>query len=177
MKPLAALFIATVFAMACQAAGEGPITEVRVKEVGPRAYYSLKKEVKLAEMHEFAVEAITELIKKATEQKLGQGGPIMFTYHNFTGDPEQKFTTEIGLPVFKKDVEKSAGPYIRETTKFKCASAIFQGPLSKLGEAWAAFVTAAMQKGVPTGESRELYLYFENADSPNNIIELQMGLN
>ena len=52
----------------------------------------------------------------------------------------------------------------------------FQGPLSRMGEAWGAFVPAAMAKGEPTGESRELYLYFESKDSPNNIVELQMGL-
>jgi hypothetical protein len=33
-----------------------------------------------------------------------------------------------------------------------------------------------MTKGEPTGESREVYLYWEGFDSPNNIVELQLGL-
>jgi effector-binding domain-containing protein len=135
-----------------------------------------KKELKLAEMPDFAVASITELFQKATELKLGQGGPVMFTYYNFMGDPDQKFTAEIALPIHKKEVEQSGGPYLRETTKFKCASAIYQGPLNKIGDAWGAFVSGAMQKGEPTGESRELFLYYESAESPNNIVELQMGL-
>ena len=39
-----------------------------------------------------------QLIEKATELKVMHCGPIMFTYHNFQGDPEQVFTAEIGLP-------------------------------------------------------------------------------
>ena len=46
----------------------------------------------------------------------------------------------------------------------------------EIGDAWGAFVSASMQKGEPTGESRELFLYYESAESPNNIVELQMGL-
>ena len=62
---------------------------------------------------------------------------------------------------FTEEVEQGGGPYLRETTKFKCASAIYQGPLNKIGDAWGAFVSGAMQKGEPTGESRELFLYYD----------------
>jgi hypothetical protein len=48
--------------------------------------------------------------------------------------------------------------------------------LSQIGEAWQKFVAIAQTKGEPTEESRELYLYWEGHDSPNNIIELEMGL-
>src|SRR5215204_3419723 len=82
---------------AADAATPPLITIVSVKETAGRSYLSLKKEVKIADMKDFAVEGITDLVQKATELKLGQGGPIMFTYYNFAGDPEQKFTAEIGL--------------------------------------------------------------------------------
>ena len=183
MKSLTALVLTATFGLVLSVAALGadsssPITEVKVKETAGRNYLCLKKELKLAEMKDFAVEGITELFQKATELKLGQGGPVMFTYYNFMGDPEQRFTAEIGLPVYKKEgVEKSpTGPYVRETTKFKCASAIYQGPMSKMGEAWAAFVPVVAQKGEATWESRQLFLYYEGAESPNNIVELQMGL-
>ena len=124
----------------------------------------------------FAPAAITRLMEKATELKLSQGGPVMFTYFNFQGDPEQVFTAEIGVPIAKGEQAKSGDFYVREAPKFKCATAIFQGPLNKMGEAWQSFVGPAMAKGEPTGESRELYLYFESPQSPNNIVELQLGL-
>ena len=100
----------------------------------------------------------------------------MLTYYNFSGDPAQTFTAEVGLPIWKKDVENSAGVYVRNVPKMKCASAIFQGPLTKLGDAWHTFATSATSKGEVTGESHELYLYWEGRASPNNIIELQMVL-
>ena len=176
MKSLLTCIFAGSLALVARGADPALHTEVRVKETAPRSYLCLKKELKIAEMGEFAVEAITQLVEKATELKLGQGGPVMFTYFNFMGDPNQTFTAEVGLPVYKTEIGKVTGPYVRKTEKFKCASAIFQGPLSKIGEAWQSFVGTAMTKGEPTGESRELYLYFETRDSPNNIVELQMGL-
>ena len=96
-------------ALTARAADPAPHTEVRTKEIAPRNYLCTKKELKLAELHEFAVEAITKLMEKATESRLMQGGAVMFIYHNFTGDPNQTFTAEIGLPIAKADVGEGGG--------------------------------------------------------------------
>jgi effector-binding domain-containing protein len=176
MKTLVALALASSFAVALRAADPSPFTDVRVKETAPRSYLCMKKDVKLPALAEFAPDAVTQLMEKATELKLGQGGPIMLTYYNFSGDPAQTFTAEVGLPIWKKDVAKSADVYVRNVPKTKCASAIYQGPLTKIGDAWHSFATTAMSKGEVTGESHELYLYWEGNDSPNKIIELQMVL-
>src|SRR4029450_11799306 len=103
MKSLNALILAATLGLVCRAAEPSPISELRVKETTGRAYLCLKKELKLAEMPDFAVASITELFQKATELKLGQGGPVMFTYYNFMGDPDQKFTAEIALPIHNKE--------------------------------------------------------------------------
>lgn len=176
MKTFLALALASSFALVLRAADPAPVTEVRVKETAPRSYLCVKKEVKLPDLADFAPEAVTQLMEKATELKLGQGGPIMLTYYNFSGDPAQTFTAEVGLPIWKKDVAKSADVYVRSVPKMKCASAIYQGPLTKIGDAWHSFAMTAMSKGEVTGESHELYLYWEGKDSPNNIVELQMVL-
>ena len=158
------------------AADSDVVTQLRMKEVSEREYLCAKKELLIAEIGDFATSTIPQLLEKAAQMKLVHTGPIMITYFNFFGDAEQKFTAEIGVPIGAKDT-KSEGPfYVRKATKFKCATAIFQGPYDKKGEAWHTFAQAAMAKGEPTGESRELYLYWESADSPNNIVELQMGL-
>ena len=171
------LAFATAFAVAARAADAPLLTDVRVKEIAARTYLCAKKELKLPEMAEFAPAAITRLMKTATELKLSQGGPVIFTYLGFYGDPTQTFTAEIGVPIPKGEaVPANDDHYVREAAKFKCAAAIFQGPLNKIGEAWQTFAGSAIAKGEPTGESRELYLYFEAVDSPNNIVELQMGL-
>ena len=158
------------------AAEPASLTDVRVKEVAPRDYLCAKKELKIAQLAEFAMATIPKLVEKATELKLGQYGPIMITYFNFQGDPEQPFTAEIAIAIESTNAAEAKPFYARKTTKLKCASAIFQGPLLKLGETWQTFVTGAMAKGEPTGESRELYHQYEGHDSPNNIVELQLGL-
>ena len=176
MKRLSIVAIAICFPFLARSAEPAPLTEVRVKETAERQYLCAKKELKLAEIHEFAITTIRQLMEKATELKLMQGGPIQFTYFNFRGDPEQKFALEIGVPIFAKEAASTGEFYVRKVPKFKCAAAVFQGSLSQMGEAWQKFVPAAMTKGEPTEESRELYLYWEGHDSPNNIIELEMGL-
>jgi effector-binding domain-containing protein len=158
-------------------AAEPPlVTELRTKETAPRQYFCAKKELKIAELGEWVTATIGPLFEKATELKLGQTGPVMITYFNFRGDPEQAFTAELGVPIHAEEAKNADAFYVRKAPKFKCASVVFQGSLSRIGEAWQNFAQAAMAKGEPTGESRELYLYWEGHDSPNNIIELQMGL-
>jgi effector-binding domain-containing protein len=176
MKTLLLLIFVSCFALPTRAADPAPLTELRVKETAERQYFCAKKELKLAQMGEFAHETIRQLVEKATDLKLAQTGPIIIIYFNFHGDPEQTFTAERGLPIHA-DAAKNAGDfYVRKAPRFKCAAAIFQGPLSKIGDAWQSFAQTAMAKGEPTGESRELYLYWEGENSPNNIVELQMGL-
>ncbi len=131
MKIIVSSILVSLFAALSHAADPLPITEVRVKETAARNYLCVKKELKLPEMAEFAPEAVTQLMEKATEHKLGQGGAVMFTYYNFMGDPTQTFTAEIGLPISKKDVANAGGVYIRNVPKMKCASVIFQGPLNE----------------------------------------------
>ena len=176
MKHLFVFACAVCLPLLARAADPAPLTEVRLKETAERQYLCAKKELKIAEMHEFATATIKQLMEKATELKLGQSGPILITYFNFRGDPDQKFTAEIGVPIGAKEAAVVGEFYVRKVPKFKCAAAVFQGPLMQIGEAWGKFVEMAMTKGEPTEESRELYLYWEGHDSPNNIIELEMGL-
>jgi len=83
---------------------------------------------------------------------------------------------EIGVPIFANEAANAGAFYVRKVPKFKGAAAVFQGSLSQIGEAWQKFAATAQTKGEPTEESRELYLYWEGHDSPNNIVELEMGL-
>jgi effector-binding domain-containing protein len=177
MKALSTLLAAMVsLTMLARAADSLVLTDVRVKELAPRQFLCAKKQLKIAEMHEFATVTIEKLIGQATELKLAQTGPIMITYFNFHGDPEETFTGELAVPINVEHAMKGGDFYLRKTEKFKCASTIFQGQLTSLGMAWQNFVQTAMTNGEPTGESREVYLYWEGFDSPNNIVELQLGL-
>ncbi len=176
MKRLSAFAFALCLSLLASAADPALLTEVRIKETAERQYLCAKKELKIAEMAEFAPAMVKALMEKATELKLGQSGPTRITYFDFRGDPEQKFTVEIGVPIGVKEAAGTGEFYVRKVPKFKCAAAIFQGSMSQRSEAWQKFPEIALSKGEFTGESRELFLYWEGHDSPNNIIELEMGL-
>jgi len=176
MKRFAIVAFFVCLPLISRAADPAPLTEVRVKETAERQYLCAKKELKIAEMHEYAPATIKQLMEKAADLKLMQGGPVLFIYYGFHGDPEQKFTVEIGVPIYANETASAGAFYVRKVPKFKCASAVFQGSLSQIGEAWEKFVPTAMTKGEATEEGRELYLYWEGHDSPNNIIELEIGL-
>ena len=176
MKRLSVFASVLCLSLLARAAEPALLTEVRIKETAERQYLCAKKEVKIAEMAEFAPAMVKALMEKATELKLGQSGPTLITYFDFRGDPEQKFTVEIGVPISVKEAAGTGEFYVRKVPKFKCAAAIFQGSMSQRGEAWQKFPEIALSKGEFTGESRELFLYWEGHDSPNNVIELEMGL-
>jgi len=176
MKLLFSLFIALSLTTVGRAADPVTVTDVRIKEIQARQYLCAKKQLKLAELPDFATKTIADLYQKAAELKLGQAGPVVITYHDFRGDPEQTFTAELAVPIFVENVKDVNPFYVRKDAKVKCASVIYQGPLSGMGEAWQNFVSKAMAKGDATGDSREVFLYWEGHDSANNIIELQVEL-
>jgi effector-binding domain-containing protein len=93
------------------------------------------------------------------------------------GDPSQSFTIEADFPYWTKNDEYQ-GPFAYRTApKFKCASLIYQGPVSGTSAAWGKLVDAALHAGHHlTSESREVFLNWETPESVNNIIELQIGI-
>jgi len=79
MNRLSVLGLAIGLPLLARSADPAPLTEVRVKETAERQYLCAKKELKIAEMHEFAITTIKQLMEKVTELKLLQGGPVLFT--------------------------------------------------------------------------------------------------
>ena len=172
-----ALLLAAALAAFSATGADVDVTKVRVKEVPEKRVFAAKKEIKMADVGEFAMQTLPELAKKATELKLGQRGPIMLCYHGFTGDYEKPFTIEADYPVWRDDDDYVGDFAFRTAPKFKCASVIYQGAPDGIGAAWQKLVSEAEAAGYKmTGESRELFLSWEAPDSANNITELQLGI-
>jgi effector-binding domain-containing protein len=173
---IAILFACAAFSL-LRAADPEPTTPMRIKEIPEKQLFCAKKEVKMAEVPAFTAETLPAIVRKATELRLGQNGPLMLTILGYQGDPSQSFTIEVNFPYWTKN-DDYEGPYVYRTApKFKCASLIYQGPISGTSAAWGKLVEAAIGAGhQPVAESRELFLNFENPESPNNVIELQLGI-
>jgi effector-binding domain-containing protein len=101
-------------------------------------------------------------------------GPATFVY--LGADPSGPFTLQIGYPV-----ESRTAPIrdtkVRHLEDLRCVSVVYSGGLQHIRSAWGAVGTAVKAKGLrTTPESREVYLYFEDDESPNNVTLLQQGV-
>ncbi len=173
------LFLTAILAVGslCAAEPEPSITPLRFKESPEKLLFCAKKEIVIAEIGKFAAETMPELVKKAVDLKLGQNGPLILSIIGFKGDPEQPFKVEAGFPAYRQDDDYRGDFYFRTAPKFKCVSVIYQGPISGTAAAWKKLVSDALTDGrAPSGESREIYLDWQGPDSPNTIVELQLGL-
>ena len=66
---------------------------------------------------------------------------------------------------------------IRWLPPFHCATVLYTGSLQHLGEALGRLDQAMKEQGLKsTGEYREQYLYWEDDQSPNNVMLLQWSL-
>lgn len=110
-------------------------TEVRIKETAGRNYLCPTKDLKIAELAEFAPTTAKALMAKAKELKLGVGGSMMIIYHNFQGDPEEKFIVEITVPISATEAAETGEFYVQKVPKFKCAATVFQGSMAQRAQA------------------------------------------
>ncbi len=116
------------------------------------------------------------LVAGINEGKIIQKGSAMFVYKGIGEDMSKPFTLEVGWCV--NDKTKEVGELkVGKTAEFKCATILFTGSLSNIGKAYEKLMPAVMAAGLkPSGESREMYLYFESPESVNNVVQIQMGV-
>jgi len=110
------------------------------------------------------------------EGKIIQKGPAMFVYKGIGADMTKPFTLEVGWCV--SDKAKDVGELkVRKTAEFKCATILYTGALANIGKAYEKLMPLVSAAGLqPSGESREMYLYFESPESVNNVVQIQMGV-
>ena len=66
---------------------------------------------------------------------------------------------------------------MRPLDAFKCAALVLSGPVSALGDAYQKLYGDLVPAGYkPTGEMRELILYWEGEGSPNNVVMIAVGI-
>lgn len=151
--------------------------EVIVQTVPAKHYLHGGFETKFKDMGAPVGKTLTELTEAAKEQKVGLHGPVVHFYFGAPHqDPEQQFRMETGFYV-AEGVESAGMFKARKLPEFKCATIIYVGPAAKIGKAWQKLYRSLRSRGLKaTKEERELYLYWEGADSPNNIVQVQVGV-
>jgi effector-binding domain-containing protein len=103
-------------------------------------------------------------------------GSLTFIYHGATDDANAEFDMEIGFPIEEK-VAANGNFKVRDVPDYKCMSVLFTGSFDQFSSAYEKLMPAAMAApDAKTGESREMYLYFEETKSPNNVVHVSVGI-
>ncbi|MGD0140113.1 MAG: GyrI-like domain-containing protein [Tepidisphaeraceae bacterium] len=154
----------------------GTLGDVRIQTLKPYTYAFVSTQTTLNKV----VSAIDALIPKMDAAidagKLRPVGPAVFTYHGATGDPNKEFTLDVGI-IVKDGTPRPDGFQMITVGSSSCATVIYAGPVSQIGQAYGKLYGEIGRRGLqPTDVSREVYLYWEDRESANNLIQLQAEL-
>ena len=159
-----------------EAKPEFVIGEMRVQRLPGRTYLYSERETTLAKIGQAFAEVVPAIVKVAEEGRARITGPLVSVCLGATGEPETPFKLSIGF--FVADDTKPVGDFkVRKLADFRCATVLFSGPAAKTGEAYKKLFESLTAAGhTPTGETREYSLYWESAESPNNVMLIQAGI-
>jgi len=142
------------------------------------SYFHLSAQVTYAEMNMKTPALARELSKLLKEAGIQTFGPLLMIQQGASQDQSKPFTLEVGILV-PKGTKALGEAKVRELASFPCATTILRGDLAGEG-AKAAFISlfkAAGEQGrIATGEIREMLLLWEDLNSSNNLMQIQIGL-
>jgi effector-binding domain-containing protein len=164
---------------AAAAQAKGPeVGEVRIRTLAPRTYAYVATETTFAELGGAVGEAMGKLRKAAEERTIKVEWPFVLAYPEGSvhRTPDKPFQVHIGLMV--ADGSKGGGDVkVRKTEPFKAATILYTGPVMGIGQCYEKLFAAIEKMGLtPSGEEREYTLYFEDLESPNNVVMVQVGV-
>jgi effector-binding domain-containing protein len=150
--------------------------DVRIQTLRPYSYAFVSTQTTLNKVGD-AVGALMPKIDAAIDAgKLRPMGPAVLTYHGVTGERDKEFTLDVGI-IVKDGTPKPDGIQMITVGPSLCATVIYAGPISQIGQAYGKLYGETGRRGLqPTDVSREVYLYWESAESANNLIQLQSEL-
>src|SRR3954470_179691 len=190
---LATLMLAALFAVSCLASllhsAEKPkddtpkplmsIGEMRIQTIPAMSYLSTPADTTFAKIGE-AVIKLDDVFGAAYQAKLFIARPTVLVYQgsphvNFR--PDAPFKMELGI-IVGDDAKTDAGDMkIRKTAPFKCATILYSGPVNDQGKAYEKLIPAITAAGLnPTGEEREMCLYWEGIESSSNVFMMMIGI-
>lgn len=151
----------------------GPVT---VQTYAEGTFFHLKATSTTAELSGKMQQLVPVLMKSLAAGQIGTLGPLHVIYRGMTSDPAKVFDLEIGVMV-PKGTAAAGECQVRPLPAFTCASTVFTGALSQIGSAYGAIFPALAAGGhTPSGESRQMILFWEGPASTNNILLVQVGL-
>jgi effector-binding domain-containing protein len=153
--------------------------DMRIQTVPSLTYlYIPVDETSFDKMGDPIKDGFDKLFAAASEAKLLIARPTMLVYPKKSPHfhPDKPFPLEIGI-IVSDDTQPVGDCKLRKTDPFKCATLLYTGPVDQQGRAYEKLIPALKAAGhTPTGEEREMCLYWEGLDSPNNVFFMQIGI-
>ena len=152
------------------------ITDMRVQTFRPTPFFYASTQTTMAEIGP-AADRIMASLHAATREGHAMGaGPPIFIYHGMTEELNKPFELQVGLPV-PPDTKPYGEFKVRTLDAFHCATVIYSGPVESLGKAYDKLIGQMLEAHLsPGNESREIYFFWEGPESPNDALQVQIGI-
>lgn len=152
------------------------VTDPRSQTLKPFIFCFAKTRTNFTSIEKTLNAVVPELKKSMLAAGAERAGSLVLIYHGASDDMNKEFDLEVGFPIAAK-VAPKGNINVRDVAEFPCTSVLFTGAFSQFGDAYGKLIPAAMANpGGITDEVREMYLYFEGKDSPNNVVHVSVGL-
>ena len=151
---------------------EYTVSEIRVQTMRGFDYFHVAKDITMAEIPQTFNELIPILDAALDEGKVCKDGPMVARYIETPGNGE-RFRLEVGF-VVRPGAQPAGAASVSHVEPYHCASVVYCGSLANLPKGYDALETVIKKAGLRvTWESCEVYYYFEDGASPNNVMHLQ----
>jgi effector-binding domain-containing protein len=152
------------------------IGDVKVQTLKGYSYAYMSTQTTLNKIKDAVAELIPKLDAAIDSGALRPEGPVIFTFHGVTGQPDKPFTLDVGI-VIKDKGTKPDGFTVVNVGAEQCATVLYTGPIENIGPAYGKLFGQIAQKGLQASDvTREVYLYWEGDQSENNIVQVQAVL-
>ena len=151
-------------------------SDTRVQSLKGYTYAFVSAETTLTTLHDTIDQLVPKLDTAMDAGQLRVEGVAIFTYHGATMDPSKKFTLDVGI-IVKDGSTAPPGFTIAVVPAATNATLLYTGNMQGLPPAYGKLYGEITRQGLqPTDVSREVYLYWEGVDSPNNVVQLRAEL-
>jgi len=145
---------------------------VRRLDLAGFSFLNVDKKVMLKTISQTAGEEVPKLFAAIKAANIQPRGPVVFIYPNITSSPNDVMDVKIGIAVGETP-SAPEGYQLDEIPRAICQTVLYGGPMAKISQAFHVLGPALYDgAAAPTGEIRVYQLYFESANSANNVTRI-----
>jgi effector-binding domain-containing protein len=174
---IASLVTAVLFApLAAQAQQKYTLSPVRIGQLKAYSFFYSSHQATSANLGAVVGKSMSDLDDVMKAGAFTPAGAPVIIYNSSGPIGNETYTVEAGFPV--NGEPPAGGDFQLGQVKSELAAiSLYTGPPSQIGAAYRTLYGRVMGTGhVPTSVRREHYLYWEDQDSPNNVVMIEILL-